>query len=46
MADYLGQSQANVSRMESGQGESGAVKRLLDFLESQHAADQSVEVQR
>lgn len=34
MAEYLGQSQANVSRMKSGQKESGSVRRLLDLLEA------------
>lgn len=34
MARYLGQSQANVSRMKSGQKESGSVSRLLDLLEA------------
>jgi transcriptional regulator with XRE-family HTH domain len=33
MAAYLGVGQATVSRLESGQAESGPVKRLLDLLE-------------
>ena len=33
MAEYLGVRQATVSRLESGQDESGPVSRLLDLLE-------------
>lgn len=39
MAEYLGQSQANVSRIKSGQKESGSVRRLLDLLEARVAAE-------
>lgn len=41
MADYLGQSQANVSRMKTGQKESGSVRRLLDLLEARIDAEAS-----
>lgn len=37
MAAYLGVRQATVSRLESGQPESGPVARLLDLLESEPA---------
>lgn len=43
MAGYLGQSQANVSRMVRGQKESGSVRRLLDLLEAQHPATEDVQ---
>lgn len=32
LADYLGVTQATVSRLENGQDESGPVSRLLDLL--------------
>lgn len=38
MAAYLGVRQATVSRLESGQPESGPVSRLLDLLETETPA--------
>lgn len=38
MAEYLGVRQATVSRLESGQPESGPVMRLLDLLEAEPAS--------
>lgn len=35
LAEYLGVTQATVSRLENGQDESGPVSRLLDLLEGQ-----------
>lgn len=38
LAEYLGVTQATVSRLENGQDESGPVSRLLDLLAAEIAA--------